>query len=186
MFGLNLVLILIMQEKDSVFGEIKYSLIPIFLNNGYVVYSNYSSVKAMIETNTTVHQKACIYSVGFYILSWVGYAMMDQYQQGLYLQSSKEMFIFAVWETLFLTSMALGFFYSWQTYSKMEDEVEEVALREVWADSVEGLKRCLDTLCMSRPIQIIMYALQPILDKLEKMTGPGGYLGSNSHGLNQS
>jgi len=40
LFGINLILILILQEKDSVHGEIRYSLMPVILNNAYVVYSN--------------------------------------------------------------------------------------------------------------------------------------------------
>ena len=40
MFGLNLIMILVFQEKDSVHGEIKYSIIPLLINNGYMVYSN--------------------------------------------------------------------------------------------------------------------------------------------------
>ena len=40
LFGINIILILIFQEKDSVHGQIKYSLIPILINNAYVVYSN--------------------------------------------------------------------------------------------------------------------------------------------------
>lgn len=50
LFGVNLILILIMQEKDQVYGEIKYSLIPVVMNNLYVIYSNISSVKTMVET----------------------------------------------------------------------------------------------------------------------------------------
>jgi len=40
MFGLNLIMILILQEKDAVHGEIKYSVAPMLINNGYMVYSN--------------------------------------------------------------------------------------------------------------------------------------------------
>mgnify|MGYP006111418925 FL=1 len=40
MFGINLIMILVFQEKDAVHGEIKYSIIPLLLNNGYMVYSN--------------------------------------------------------------------------------------------------------------------------------------------------
>jgi len=40
MFGLNLIMILILQEKDAVHGEIKYSALPMILNNSYMVYSN--------------------------------------------------------------------------------------------------------------------------------------------------
>jgi len=40
MFGINLIMILIFQEKDQVHGEIKYSIIPLALNNGYMALSN--------------------------------------------------------------------------------------------------------------------------------------------------
>ena len=42
MFGLNLILVLVLQEKDSVHGMvgINYSLIPLIINNGYMFYSN--------------------------------------------------------------------------------------------------------------------------------------------------
>jgi hypothetical protein len=40
LFGLNLVLILVLQEKDQVHGEIKYSIAPMLINNGYMAYSN--------------------------------------------------------------------------------------------------------------------------------------------------
>lgn len=40
MFGLNLIMILILQEKDAVHGEIKYSTAPMILNNSFMVYSN--------------------------------------------------------------------------------------------------------------------------------------------------
>ena len=45
MFGMNIILVLVMQEKDAVRGEIFYSLIPIILNNGYVIYSNFTSLR---------------------------------------------------------------------------------------------------------------------------------------------
>ena len=40
MFGINLIMILIFQEKDAVHGEIYYSIIPLALNNGYMIFSN--------------------------------------------------------------------------------------------------------------------------------------------------
>ena len=49
LFGVNLILILVLQEKDSVHGEIKYSLIPILLNNTYVVYSNLTQLKQLLK-----------------------------------------------------------------------------------------------------------------------------------------
>ena len=43
-FGLNIIMVLIFQEKDQVHGDIFYSLIPIVFNNGYVIWNNYTSV----------------------------------------------------------------------------------------------------------------------------------------------
>ena len=43
LFGINLILILILQEKDSVKGEIKWSVLPLIVNNSYMVYTNFKS-----------------------------------------------------------------------------------------------------------------------------------------------
>jgi hypothetical protein len=40
LFGINVFLILITQEKDASTGEIKYSVIPLVLNNAYLFFSN--------------------------------------------------------------------------------------------------------------------------------------------------
>ena len=40
LFGINLILILVMQEKDEVHGEIKYSMIPLIINNTYLFLTN--------------------------------------------------------------------------------------------------------------------------------------------------
>jgi hypothetical protein len=40
LFGINIFLILITQEKDSATGEIKFSVIPLILNNSYLFFSN--------------------------------------------------------------------------------------------------------------------------------------------------
>jgi hypothetical protein len=40
LFGINLVLILVLQEKDEVKGEIKYSILPLALNNTYLFLAN--------------------------------------------------------------------------------------------------------------------------------------------------
>jgi hypothetical protein len=40
LFGINLLLILIMQERDSVNGEIKWSVIPLIINNSYMLFTN--------------------------------------------------------------------------------------------------------------------------------------------------
>ena len=76
-FGINLILILIMQEKDQVHGEIKYSLIPVIANNLFAIYSNYSSVRIMVETKNIANKEAILSSICFYCLSWLGYYMME-------------------------------------------------------------------------------------------------------------
>ena len=43
LFGINLILILILQEKDEVKGEIKYSLLPLIINNTYLFLANFTS-----------------------------------------------------------------------------------------------------------------------------------------------
>lgn len=44
LFGINLILILITQEKDSSTGEIKYSIIPLVVNNLYLFLTNLNSL----------------------------------------------------------------------------------------------------------------------------------------------
>ena len=43
LFGINLILILVLQEKDEVKGEIKYSLLPLIINNTYLFLANMTS-----------------------------------------------------------------------------------------------------------------------------------------------
>lgn len=50
LFGINLILILVMQEKDEVHGEIKYSMIPLFINNMYLFITNYKSLYGSDES----------------------------------------------------------------------------------------------------------------------------------------
>ena len=44
LFGINIIMILVLQEKDSVTGEIKYSVIPLAMNNFYLFYYNYKNL----------------------------------------------------------------------------------------------------------------------------------------------
>lgn len=70
----------------------------------------------------------------------VGYYLMEQYNQGLDLQTSKEMFQFAICEALFMVSMGFSYFFSWQVYSDpnysqhvaQKPEVIAVDLKEVF------------------------------------------------------
>ena len=47
------------------------------INNSYVIWSNITSVKSMVQTENKVNRDAVIYSNIFYILSWAGYYMME-------------------------------------------------------------------------------------------------------------
>ena len=67
----------------------------------------------MIDSEKLVNPTFVVYSIAYYILSWFGYYWMSRFNQGLDLNSSKEMFIYCIFETVFQVSMALGFFYSW-------------------------------------------------------------------------
>ena len=89
------------------------------------------------------------------------------------------MFIYSIWESVFLVSMALGFFYSWQTYCKIEGEVEQLKLREVVKNTREDFAVFYDKLCMSQTLNKLMYWLAPLLEKLEHLTGRGGNLRYN-------
>jgi len=71
-----------------------------------------------------VNKHKVYFSIFYYFLSLFAYYEMECFNQGLNLKTSKEMFFFSVWETLFLLSMAMSYFYSWQTYSN-NDHVPE-------------------------------------------------------------
>lgn len=49
--------------------------------------------------------------------SILGYVLMQKYHQGLDIKSSRDMFLFTASETLFMVSMAMCYFFSYQTYS---------------------------------------------------------------------
>jgi len=53
------------------------------------------------------------YGMLWYVGSLVGYALMEKFDQGLRIRTSKEMLMFTASETLFMVSMALSYFYSW-------------------------------------------------------------------------
>ena len=44
LFGLNLIMIIVFQERDSVTGEIKYSIIPLAMNNTFLFITNCRSL----------------------------------------------------------------------------------------------------------------------------------------------
>ena len=121
MFGVNLIMILIFQEKDQVHGEIYYSVIPLMINNLYMLYSNFTQVVQLQYDQTTsgpiVNRTKVYYNLLWYIGSIVSYVYMERFHQGLNLKTSQEMFQFSICETFFMVSMAMSNFYSWQTYS---------------------------------------------------------------------
>ena len=51
LFGINLILILVFQERDSVEGEIKYSVIPLVMNNAYLFFTNFRSLTSSSNNN---------------------------------------------------------------------------------------------------------------------------------------
>ena len=89
-------------------------------------------------------------SIFWFGVSIFGYTMMEKYNQGLELQSSQEMFCFSACETLFLLSMAMSYFYSWQTYSFDETEVVAVDMRDVMKHSKIIAKYYWRRMCMSK------------------------------------
>ena len=183
MFGVNLLLVMLFQEKDSVDGKvgINYSLIPVVMNNGYMFLSNLLQLsmsddgKNQIRVNRSMVGK----SVFWFAASVAGYLMMARYNQGLNLQSSTEMFVFSVFETVFMVATALNFFYSWQTYASASEpgstpEVIEVPLRSVSSYFLADLKSILGLVCECRPLSIFFDSMQPGLGRLERLTGRGG------------
>lgn len=148
MFGINLIMILIFQEKDQVLGEIKLSIIPLVINNGYMLVCNLNQLRALAmqqlgaealdeasaklkeESGPLVNKQKVLKSIFWFFVSLIGYFKMESYHQGLDIQSSYEMFCFSAWETLFLVSMSMSYFYSWQTYSVDQSEAAQVGFRE--------------------------------------------------------
>lgn len=207
MFGLNLVLVLVFQEKDSVHGMvgINYSLIPLLINNGYMFYSNCVSLAAsrdnieppafMKDHKPTVNRSKVAKSVLWFFVSIAGYLMMARMNQGLNLNSSSEMFIFSIYETVFMVATALNFFYSWQTYSEpaslalddphrgKQPEVLSVPLRDILDEMLQDVQAKFRAFYQSRPVQFILGMLAPLISSTEKFTGRGGIL---TNGFKQS
>lgn len=135
LFGVNLILILILQEKDSIKGEIKWSVLPLLINNSYMIYTNFksyfwredsqmatipsspSSYPVTAQSSIKVNKQKVFWAIVWYGGSILGYALMQINGQGLQTISSRDMLVFSASETLFMVSMALCYFYSWQTYS---------------------------------------------------------------------
>lgn len=125
LFGVNILLILIMQEKDSLTGEIKWSILPLAVNNTYMMFTNlqryYSDGKkdehaaspSSSSTTLAVNKDKVAYGIVWYIGTMVGYAMMESHGQGLALKSSQDMLFFTASETVFMVSMGMCYFYGW-------------------------------------------------------------------------
>jgi hypothetical protein len=123
MFGINLIMILVFQEKDQVHGEIYYSIIPLLLNNLYMLYSNFNQLVQLASQSSTspktpglaplVNRPKVYNSILWYVVSILAYFYMEKFNQGLNLRTSEEMFLFSICETLFMVSMAMSYFYSW-------------------------------------------------------------------------
>lgn len=124
LFGINLLLIMIMQEKDSVTGEIKWSILPLALNNTYMVGTNvfayYSaqnpdgpSSPSSQQKTLTVNKEKVSYSLVWYAGTMVGYAAMETNGQGLALRSSRDMLMFTLSESVFMVSMGMCYFFGW-------------------------------------------------------------------------
>lgn len=96
LFGINLILILVMQEKDEVHGQIKYSMIPLCINNAYLLLTNFKSLRSSSPPlnapnpsspssshfnnspgQRIVNKQKVFYGIIWYIGSLVGYCFME-------------------------------------------------------------------------------------------------------------
>ena len=86
-----------------------------------------------------------------------------------------------------MSSMAMSFFYSWQTYSfqdgkqlssaekeKMKPEVIDVGFREVLVQTGDNISSLVTDILNSNCCEQIKYFLDPLLIRLEVITGRGG------------
>lgn len=116
---------------------------------------------------------------------------MEKYTQGLHLKTSQEMFFFTASETLFMVSMALCYFYTWQTYSLNDEQLNEVEISYVhdvypveYGEAVRHMMRrfnvCGDSIMRTSLCVRIQQICEPVLNKLETVTGFGGNLNSGS------
>lgn len=193
LFGVNLILILILQEKDSIKGEIKWSVLPLLINNSYMIYTNFksyfwredsqmasnpsspSSYPVMHQNAIKVNKQKVFWAIVWYGGSILGYGLMQVNGQGLTNISSKDMLIFSASETLFMVSMALCYFYSWQTYSidtqfdhqasrsvQNKDMIQAVHLPEVLHSLIGNSSNCLSFLGRTSLCQAVGGLLYPI------------------------
>ena len=168
------------------------------INNGYMVYSNINQLKQIYwslpnfpnqlqRTSPKVNKHKVLLSIFWFFTSVVGYFLMESYNQGLDLKSSAEMFMFSIFETIFMCSMSMSFFYSWQTYSiedskslssaereKHKPEVIEVGFREVLIKTGDLVSENVNYVIGSSFCEKCKTFLDPILSRLEDITGRGG------------
>ena len=86
-----------------------------------------------------------------------------------------------------MVSMALSYFYSWQVYSdpsnpevSEKDEVVACDLKEVAEQTLEQIRESYDKCCASEGLKRIMMTVQPLVQKMEGLTGRGGNLRDHS------
>lgn len=97
------------------------------------------------------------------------------------------MFLFSICEAVFMCSMAMSYFYSWQTYSvkidsqskkhlqqmsqsereKHKPEVIPVGFREVLIETVDDLQATMIKVIESNSCQTLKRYLEPVLVHLE-------------------
>ena len=75
----------------------------------------YSKKKTPVDR--VVNKSKVFFGMAWYVGSLVGYFLMEKCDQGLDLHSSHELFFYTASETLFMVSMAMSYFFSYQTYS---------------------------------------------------------------------
>jgi len=121
-----------------------------------------------------VNKTKVAYGMVWYIGTLVGYGLMESFDQGLNIHSSKEMFFYTASETLFLISMAMTYFYSWQTYSADIGEVVDVqytrVLQEVFSDFKAVIGVIMSTFVCRRVMEVV--------GKMEQIAGKGGHMAS--------
>mmetsp|Transcript_24583 Transcript_24583/g.24181 ORF Transcript_24583/g.24181 Transcript_24583/m.24181 type:complete len:206 (+) Transcript_24583:359-976(+) len=111
--GIGMLLILLMQEKDSF--SFKYALIPVIFNNLLLIVS-----QCIISTPLYVNTRMVLFGALWYIVSII--AFIGSFQQLLD--------FFYIFEDLFLFSTGISMFYTWQTLEKNDITFTKFALEQ--------------------------------------------------------
>lgn len=90
------------------------------------------------------------------------------------------MFFFSACETLFMISMAMSYFYSWQTYSVDPHEVEPVDFWGAMKDSSDHMSFIFRYINNTRLCLTISRIIEPISSRLETIFGRGGNLAAGN------